>query len=66
MKRNGQLLTMLVTESCTIAIVNLGAFRPGEVPNLDPNRRFPRTDVGSYDDIVRNLSLLSLLNIAPI
>lgn len=40
-------------QSCTMVIANLGAFRPGEVPQLSPSRAFPRTDVGNFPDIVR-------------
>ena len=39
--------------SCTMAIANLGAFRPGQVPKLSPSRAFPQTDVGNFPDIVR-------------
>lgn len=40
-------------QSCTMAIANLGAFQPGEIPKLSPSREFPRTDVGNFRDIVR-------------
>ena len=40
-------------KSCTMAIANLGAFQPGEVPKLSSSRAFSRTDVGNFQDIVR-------------
>ena len=43
-----------------MAIANLGAFQPGEVPKLSPSRAFPRTDVGNFHDIVRRYAFDSI------
>lgn len=45
-------------KSCTMAIANLGIFRPGEVPGLRPSKPLPQTDVGNYAEIVRLLPFL--------
>lgn len=39
-----------LTDTCTMAIVMLAAFYPGELPGVSPSRVFGLTDVASYDD----------------
>lgn len=38
-------------KSCTMGIVLLGFFEPGELPGVPPGTLFPRTDMASYQDL---------------
>ena len=44
-------LEHLPVGTCTMAIVMLSAFQPGELPGVPPSRAFSPMDVASYNDV---------------
>ena len=53
--RERRLIGARRVDSCTMAVVNLAAFSPEDIPGMRPEKLFPLTDIGKYEDIVRRM-----------